>query len=337
MVILVKSRVRLATILALMMTMAACGEATTDTTAGPGTTADASYPESGTQWIIPFAPGGGADASFRVFMKYADALSDTSMSVVNIEGAGGVTGWSQFVGSPPDGYTLTLATPPFNLIPKVLLPESTPYELEQFQYMCVFAVSPNALLVAEDDDRFSTLEDVLDYLRENPGGLAAAGDGAAGTDAIHRFQLEGAADVEFTYVSGDSAGNSQKLIAGDVDVMFSDTSWTQLQAGKIRALAVASVERHPSFPDVPSYTELGYDVVGARLRAPAAPPGTPANVIAYWEDICRQVTENPQFVEEIEAIGQPVQFMDSQQATSFIEQMVRDIQRIADEQDLVQE
>jgi tripartite-type tricarboxylate transporter receptor subunit TctC len=355
------SRARWALLLALLLALAvACGEddepaaapvdeteeaeepeepEETEETEEPDEAEEAdSYPEGRTEWIVPFAAGGGADASFRIFQKYAEEIAGVTMTIVNVEGAGGVTGWTQFLNSEPDGYTLSLATPPFNIIPEVLQPDDTPYTLDQFQYMCVFANSPNAIFVQEADDRFDTLEDLLDYARENPGQLTAGTTGAVGTDSFHMYQLQSAAGVEFTLVPFDSGAEvAQALASGSIDVKFSDTSWIELQAGALKALAVSSEERHPSFPDVPTYVENDYEVIGARLRAPAAPPGTPDNVIQFWQDVCEQVTQDTDFQEEMGAIGQPVEFLTAEDATALIDRLEEDIRAVVEEQGLTAE
>jgi putative tricarboxylic transport membrane protein len=332
-----KARLRWVPLLvAAMVAAAACG-ADDDEPAGGGAAAD-DYPNKNVTWIVPFAAGGGADAAFRLFQKYAEPTLQVKMPITNVEGAGGVTGWTQFLNSQPDGYTMSLATPPFNIIPKVIQPNETPYELDQFKYVCSYANSPNAAFVKTGDSRFKTLQDVIAFAKANPRKLSAGVTGAAGTDAIHMYQLQEAAGVEFALVPFDSGADAaQALSAGQIDLVFSDTSWVQLGAGKMTAVAVSSEEEHPDFPDVTTYKEAGYDVVGARLRAPAAPPGTPDNVLRYWENVCKTVSENEQFKQEMAKIGQPVEFLTGQQATELVQQITADIQKIAQDQGLIKQ
>lgn len=328
-----KARVTWLAALPLLFAMAACG-GDSDKAADPGT-AEEKYPTKQVNWIVPFAAGGGADASFRVFQKYAEPLSKSKMQVTNIDGAGGVTGWTQFVNSKPDGYTMSLATPPFNIIPKKIQSKETPYELDQFTYVCSFAASPNALFIKTGDKRFNDLAGVIAYAKANPGKLTAGTTGAVGTDTFHMYQLQAAAGVKFKLVPFDSATDvSAALTSGQIDVVFSDTSWVRLGGGKMTAVAVAAADPHPDFPDIPTYKQSNLDIVGVRLRAPAAPPKTPATVVKYWEDICKKATEDPKLKEELGKIGQPVQFLSAAETTALVNQMATDIEKIVSEQGL---
>lgn len=315
----------------LILLAAACG----DDSAASGNASTEDYPEETTNWIVPFAAGGGADASFRVFQKYAEPLADSKMQITNIDGAGGVTGWTQFLNSEPDGYTLSLATPPFNVIPKVIQPNETPYELDQFNYICTFVASPDALFIKTGDSRFDDLESMLAYAKDHPGEVTAGTTGAVGTDAFHMYQLQSKAGVEFKLVPFDSATDvSAALISGDIDIVFTDTSWVKLGAGKMTPIAVASDGPHPDFPDIPTYQDAGYDLVSMRLRAPAAPPGTPEEVMTYWEDICEQVTKDEEFVEESGEIGQPVVFYTGEETKKLVEEMTANVEAVVEEQGL---
>ena len=300
--------------------------------AGAGGDLPEGYPEGSIDMIIPFTAGGPADASGRAFNQYAQELTGTTFSAVNIEGAGGVTGWAQFVESEPDGYTLTIATPPFNIIPAVMNPEQTPYTLDQFQYICTFANVPNGIYIRSDDERFETLEDVIQFATENPGALTVGMTGAAGTDMVHMRILEGEAGVEFTPVPFDGGADAaQALAGGQVDLMVSDVTWAELQEEALTMIAVAAEERHEKYPDTPTYQEAGYDVVGARLRTVAAPPGTDESIINYWSDVCQQLTENPEFVEDMEALGQPVGYLDPQGTRELVDDMTADIEFVVEE------
>jgi tripartite-type tricarboxylate transporter receptor subunit TctC len=312
----------------LTLLLAACSDNNDDSGSGE-------YPDKAVNWIVPFAAGGGADASFRVFQKHAEPLADDKMQITNIDGAGGVTGWTQFLNSEPDGYTLSLATPPFNVIPKVIQPDETPYELDQFNYICTFAASPDALFIKAGDDRFDDLESMLAYAKENPGNVTAGTTGAVGTDAFHMYQLQALADVEFKMVPFDSATDvSAALVSGDIDIVFSDTSWVSLGAGEMTPIAVASDGPHPDFPDIPTYQDAGIDLVSMRLRAPAAPPDTPDEVMSYWQDICEETTKDETFLAGMSEIGQPVTFYTGEETKALVEEMTANVESVVEEQGL---
>jgi tripartite-type tricarboxylate transporter receptor subunit TctC len=110
---------------------------------GLGPAAAQDYPSSAIDFIVPFNPGGGADASQRTFNKFAEPIVGQPLVIVNKPGAGGTMGWAELVRAEPDGYTLAIVTPPFNVIPPLARPQQTGYTLDQFTYICVYAVVPD--------------------------------------------------------------------------------------------------------------------------------------------------------------------------------------------------
>ncbi len=89
-------------------------------------------------------------------------------------------------------------------------------------------------------------------------------------------------------------------------------------------------------PDVPTFQELGYDVVSERLRVLAGPPDLPEDVVAYWADVCEQVTADPQFQAEMDTLGQPAAYYGPQEAEEMIARMTQDMQDIVDAYNLAE-
>ena len=83
------------------------------------------YPSRAVDFIVPFDPGGGADSSQRTFNKFAEPIVGQPLVIVNKPGAGGTKGWAEMVRAQPDGYTLAIVTPPFNVIPALARPQAT--------------------------------------------------------------------------------------------------------------------------------------------------------------------------------------------------------------------
>ena len=94
---------------------------------GPAAVQAQTYPDRAVEFIVPFAPGGGADASQRAFNKYAEQIVGKPLPIVNKPGAGGATGWAELVRAKPDGYTLAVITPPFDLV--IIASACTPADL----------------------------------------------------------------------------------------------------------------------------------------------------------------------------------------------------------------
>ncbi len=128
---------------------------------GPTISFAADYPNKPIQTIVPFAPGGGADVSQRIFNKYAAPIVGKSMVIVSKPGAGGTTGWAELVRSKPNGYTLSIITPPYNIIPPLVRPKQTGYTLDQITYLCVYGIVPD-VLYAKEGGKYKTVKDNAD-------------------------------------------------------------------------------------------------------------------------------------------------------------------------------
>jgi putative tricarboxylic transport membrane protein len=302
--------------------------------AGPTLAVAADYPDHAVEIIVPFNPGGGADASQRTFNKYAEPIVGQSLVVVNKPGAGGTKGWAEMVRMKPDGYTLAIATPPFNVIPALAKPKQTGYTLDQFTNICIYAVVPDVLLVREDSP-YKTLDDLVKYAKANPEKIKAANTGTLGADFMTTLLIEKETGVKFTQIPFTGGSKAlQGTLAGTTDAMIASALFAVAQKGKLRTLAIASEERDPNIPDVPTFKELGYDVVSERYRALAGPPGLPAEVVNYWAGVCEKVTQDAKFREDMQKIGQPPAFRGPEKASASINDMTKRMQALVDKYDL---
>ena len=294
----------------------------------------AGYPSRPVEFIVPFDPGGGADASQRMFNKYAEPILGQRLVIVNKPGAGGATGWAEMVRAKPDGYTLGVITPPFNIIPALVRPKQTGYTVDQFTYACIYAIAPD-LLYAREGGQFKTLKDVVDFAKQNPGKIKAANTGALGADYMTTLLIEHGTETKFTQIPFTGGAQAlQATLAGTTDIMVGTPLYALAQKGKLRALANASEQRDPQVPDVPTFKELGFNVVSERYRAVGGPPGLPPEIVGYWGQVCKQVTESKAFHEEMDKLGQPPAYRGPQEAKKSIDQMTRDMQGLVEKYDL---
>lgn len=302
----------------------------------PGPAAAQDYPAKQVEVIIPFDAGGGADSAQRLFNKYAEPIIGQPIVAVNRPGAGGATGWAELVRAPADGYTLAIITPPFSIIPAIVKPKQTGYTLDQFTNICIYAVVPDVLFVREESP-YKTLEDLVTFAKENPEKLKVANTGALGADFMTTLLIENATDTKFTQIPfSGGAPALQATLAGTADAQVASTNYIQSQAGALRPLAIAKSERDPQFPDLPTFTELGYPVVSERFRALAGPPDLPKEVVDYWSDVCEKVTADPAFEEEFAKLGAPVEYRGPEEATASIEEMTAGIQAVVEKNNLAE-
>lgn len=295
----------------------------------------AGYPSRPVEFIVPFDPGGGADASQRVFNKYAEPLVQQRLVIINKPGAGGATGWAELVRAKPDGHTLAIITPPFNIIPALVRPKQTGYKVDQFTNICIYAIVPD-LLYAREGGQLKTLKDVVDYAKQHPEKTKAANTGTLGADFMTTLLIEHATGTKFTQIPFTGGALAlQATLAGTTDVMVGTSLYAMAQKGKLRPLAIATNQRDPQLPEVPTFKELGYDVLSERYRAIGGPPGLPGEIVTYWGQVCKQVVNTAQFRTEMDKIGQPAGYRDPDEARKAIDQMTRDIQVLVEKYTLV--
>jgi tripartite-type tricarboxylate transporter receptor subunit TctC len=290
----------------------------------------ADYPSKPIQIIVPFSPGGGADTSQRTFNKYAAPLVGQTLVIVTKPGAGGTTGWAELVRRKPDGYTMAIVTPPFNVIPPLVRPRQTGYTLDQFTNICIYAMVGD-MLYTREGTRFKTLEDVISYAKNNPKKVKMANTGTLGADFMTTLLIEVATGIKFTQIPFTGGARSlQATLAGTTDVMVGSSVFAASQKGKLRPLAIATDVRDPLFPDVPTFKEKGYDVVSERYRAFAGPPGLPKKIVNFWAEIGKKVSQNPQFQKDMKKIGQPPAFRGPKEANKLINRMIGRMQKMVD-------
>jgi tripartite-type tricarboxylate transporter receptor subunit TctC len=313
----------------LLLAAALCGPAAAFA-AEPAPAKPAGYPSRPVEFIVPFDPGGGADASQRIFNKHAEPIVGQRLVIVNKPGAGGATGWAELVRARPDGYTLSIVTPPFNVLPPLIRPKQTGYTMDQFTNVCIYAIVPD-LLYAREGGQFKTLKEVLDYAKQNPEKVKAANTGALGADYMTTLLIEHATGVKFTQIPFTGGAQSlQATLAGTTDVMVGSSLYATAQKGKLLPLAIATEKRDALLPDVPTFKELGYDVISERYRAIAGPPGVPGEIVNYWGQVCKQVVDRPEFRAEMDKVGQPAAYRGPDEAQKAIAQMTRDMKTIVD-------
>lgn len=288
------------------------------------------YPTKPVEVLVPFNAGGGADASQRVFNKYAESLIGKPMPIINKGGAGGVTGWAEAVHAKPDGYMLTITTPPFNVIPPLVKPKQTGYTMDQFTNLCVYAVVPDVLLV-RNDSKLKTLKEFVDHATANPKKVAMGNTGTLGADFMTTLLIEQATGIETSQVPFTSGALAmQAVLGGQVDAMVGSTLYAVAQKDNLRTLAIASSGRDKMIPDIPTFKELGFNVVSERLRVLSGPANLPADVVSYWGDICKKVTDNPEFRAEMEKLGQPPAYFGPQDAERMVKEMTATMKSIVD-------
>jgi tripartite-type tricarboxylate transporter receptor subunit TctC len=238
------------------------------------------YPTHAVRIIIPFPAGSTTDTLTRIV---ADQLSRKWGKPAVVENVPGMNiGAERVARADPDGYTL-LSSPPSPLTINKLLYHNLPYDPDKLVPITLLATGPNVLDIRKDLPVASVAE-LIAYAKANPGKLTYASQGVGSTAQMSSALLEQMAGIKMLHVPYRGAlAALNDVIAGHVD-MFFDTATTSVpmfRSGQLKILAVGSLKRIASLSEIPTMEEAGLH--GSRSItwfALAAPPGTPARLIA---------------------------------------------------------
>lgn len=253
-------------------------------TAGAGVAAD--YPERPISLMVSYSAGGATDFQARIVSMMAaneDYLGQP-MVIINKPGAGGRVGWNWMsTDAPTDGYTLGAYNIPHFIAQSI--EGGVRYTAESFEPIANWGADP-AVVVVGADSPYNTIGELLDFAKENPGKVTLSGAGLYVGHHIAALQIEKATGAKMAYIptKGGGAAAMKAVIANDVIAGVNNLSdaYRALQAGSIKVLAVADIERNAEFlPDVPTLMEAGYEVDNASVnfRGFMVPKGTSQEII----------------------------------------------------------
>jgi tripartite-type tricarboxylate transporter receptor subunit TctC len=282
------------------------------------------YPDHAVKIIVPFAAGGTADAIPRLVGEWLSRKWGQPVVIENRTGAGGNIGAEQVYHSAPDGYTL-LSTPSPPLVINQNLYPKLGFDPAKFEPVIVMAQVPNALIVNPNNLKSSSVPELIDYLQKNPEKVTAATQGIGTTShlAAELFQVMAKVKLRSIPYRG-SAPALQGLLAGDVDLMFDNlgVSLPLVEAGNLKLLAVASSQRLPSLPEVPTVAETlpGFEAVA--WFAIAAPPDTPKSVTAKINADVNEALRQPGLQERLRKLSAETFGGSAEKTTNYMKEEV---------------
>ncbi|HEY4980801.1 MAG TPA: tripartite tricarboxylate transporter substrate binding protein [Pseudolabrys sp.] len=267
--------------------------------------AAADYPNKPIKIIVCVPAGGGVDTAARIVAEGLHQRLGQPVVIENRAGAAGNIGAEAVFTSDPDGYTLLAAQPaPLTINP--LLYKKMNFDPAQFVPVAIMTVIPNVLLVRPDFPA-KTAQEFIAYAKANPGKINYASQGIGTTSHLTAALLEhvtGAKLVHVPYKGTSPALND--IIASHVDIIFMElASAIKLhQGGRARILAVATAKRVANLPDIPTLGEVGItDFESSAWNAIAAPPKTPAAIVAKLNKAINEVLKSPEVQAHFAAIN----------------------------------
>lgn len=299
----------------------------------PPALAQEQWPSRPVKVISPFPAGGTSDVMARMV---ADALTkefNQPFVVENVGGAGGVIGTTRGVRATPDGYTIIQTGVGQNAVAHGLEPRPTYDSINDFIHVSQVHSGPNVLVV-NPAVPFKTFQDLVNHVRTNPGKLnygytlAASGHMAmellkieAGKCPPGVAQCNGFFMVGIPYRGGGPM--MADLLGGTIPLMFinQDVALQHVRSGKLRALAVTSLQRNPLYPDVPTIAESGLPGFQAlSWSGISLPRGTPQSIVDKLESAMKKIMSSPSIRERMESVGFVIPTQGSAAYTEFVKQ-----------------
>jgi tripartite-type tricarboxylate transporter receptor subunit TctC len=243
------------------------------------------WPSKPVHLVVPYAAGGPGDVIARLVAKKAGEVLQQTIIVDNKGGAGGTIGVDAALKSPPDGYTFALtAQGPLAGMPNLM---KVPYALADVQYLTLVARGP-AVIVVGKKVAASNLADLIKLAKASPGKLNYGSAGPGTTPHIGAELLKQEAGIDISHVPYNGAAPAVTgLLGGEIQVAMVDllNVLPHVAAGTLKVLAVASPNRAPQLPDVPTTKEAGLPgVVMDTTYGVIAPAGVPADVQKKFRD-----------------------------------------------------
>ena len=258
----------------------------------------AQYPDHAINLIVPWAAGGGTDATGRIVATLLEKELGQPVNVINRTGGGGIVGHTEISYSPPDGYTLGVITTELSMYHWI---GTSPLNYSNYEALALFNADPEAVYVRTDGPDIDAL---LDEIRANPGSVKASGANLGGMAHLGWagvLTTNGIDPSAAPWVPSEGASASLQLLASGAITVVTTTmpdAQPMVDAGEVKPLLVAAEARVASAPDVPTAEEaLGNKWAAYAWRGIGAPKGLPDDVKARLTEALDKVINSDEFKE----------------------------------------
>ncbi len=258
------------------------------------TAAELSGPVS---YIIPFGPGGESDISARFQQPFFKEKFGQDMVISYQPGGGGAVGWASLNGLSGNGQTIMGVNLPHIIIKPAQ--KDVGFTTDDLNTFYIFHYTPDAIVVTADSP-YQTLADLVADAKANPGEVTMSGSGKASANHLAQIKFDKLAGTLTTYVPFKGTGAAVTALLGkQTKAEWGYTTVGAKQGEAVRMLAVAMEERHPLFPEVPTFKELGYDMVGGAYRGIALPNTADAATTKMWSDMIGEINNDAAFRQQM--------------------------------------
>lgn len=268
---------------------------------------EAEYPTKPITLIVPWNAGGDTDVIWRTVGKYLEEELGQTIVIQNIGGGSGAVGAQEALQAEADGYTLLAG---HDSIALSYVTGKTDFTYSNFAPIALMTSNPEIVATVAGSE-FTDMEQVVAYAKEHPGELTF-GASLGSTSHYTPAAIEAAAGIDFNIVGYEGTADRMTAVLGG-HINFGSVSIPAakeyLAAKKMTLLGIASEERDPNLPDLPTLKEQGIDVISSTNRGLFAPKETPEEIVEILRTALKNVTENPDFQADIEKMGTYVTYI----------------------------
>ena len=281
-----------------------------------------SWPSKPIRIVVPFAAGGPADITARTIGPRLTELLGPPVIVDNRGGANGVIGAENAIRSPADGYTLLMSTSSITSINMVTYGDKPPYDTLRDLQPLTSVMFTTSLIVLHPSMPAKTLKEFVALAKSRPNQITFGSAGIGGTLHFGIEMLQRDAGIKLTHVPFKGAGPAVvDLIGGQINGMFVDLPviLPYVKAGKVRAIAVTSVQRSQYAPEIPTTKEAGFPGVEmTNCYGLLVPVKTPKDIVAKLHDAVVKAVATPAVSEKLTGVGADPKTMSPDEFTRFI-------------------
>lgn len=268
--------------------------------------AESNYPARPIHLIVPFSAGGATDALARLLSQHVSVSLGEAVVVDNRPGAGGTLGAKIAAVAAPDGYTLLMGTVATHAMAPGLYKDPHYDPVKDFEPITLAAKGPNVLVI-NPSLPVSSVKELIALAKARPGDLTFSSAGIGSQAHLSAELFKHMAGIDMLHVPYKGGGPAiTALLAGEVSLTFAGPaeSLPLVRAGKLRALAVTSVERSQLTPDLPTIAEAGVPGYGLDFWYGAfAPASTPKEIIAKLNTAMNAALRDPEVTKTLHSLG----------------------------------
>jgi len=277
------------------------------------------YPSRPVTIVAPYGAGGSSDTLGRVLAEQMSTLLGGQFVVENRPGAGSRVGIESVARASADGYTLVLVDMPHTIIPS-LYPDARYHPVDDFETIAMIGVAP-MVLFSNPGFTAQSVPEILALAESEPGEYTIASGGEGSTTHLMSELLQVLGGIELLHVPYGGAGPAlQALASGEVNLSFSTvaTGAPLLAAGGINPVAVTAAERMAALPDVPTFQELGVELLVEHWWGLLTPAGTPEAVVEALREAAATALASEAVAQRLQALSVLPSTVSPEAAADFI-------------------